>query len=44
MGFLQTIFGVGVFGIIAFIIYWVGIVLGVGTSVTEEEINNDPRI
>ena len=32
------------FGVIGFIIYWVGIVLGIGTRVTEDEIDSDPKI
>jgi hypothetical protein len=44
MEILQTIFGIVIFGIIGFIIYWVGIVLGVGPEVTKKEINNDPNL
>ena len=44
MAILQSIFGVGVLGIVGFIIYWVGIVLGVGPEVEEDIIDEDTRI
>jgi hypothetical protein len=44
MAILQSIFGVGVLGIIGFIIYWVGIVLGVGPEVEEEAVDESTKI
>ena len=44
MEIFQSIFAFIVLGIIGFIIYWVGIVLGIGPKVTQQDVNNDPRL
>jgi preprotein translocase subunit Sss1 len=44
MAILQTLLGLGSLGIIGFVIYWVGIVLGVAPKAEDEAINKDPKI
>jgi hypothetical protein len=41
---LQILMGIASFGIIGFILYWLGVALHAGPEVTQEEVNNDPRI
>jgi hypothetical protein len=41
---LQALLGIGSFGIIGFILYWLGVALHAGPEVTQDEVDNDPRI
>jgi len=41
---LQILLAVGSFGILGFILYWLGVALHAGPEVTKDQINNDPRI
>jgi hypothetical protein len=41
---LQILLGLGSFGIIGFVLYWLGVALHAGPEAEKNQINNDPRI
>jgi hypothetical protein len=41
---LQILLALGSFGIIGFILYWLGVALHAGPQVTKDQINKDLRI
>ncbi|MFA5991481.1 MAG: hypothetical protein WC794_04535 [Candidatus Doudnabacteria bacterium] len=43
MDILQILLGLGVLGIIGFVLYWFGVILKVGPKVTQDQIDKDPR-
>jgi hypothetical protein len=41
---LQILLAIGSFGILGFILYWLGVVLHAGPEVEQNQINKDPKI
>jgi hypothetical protein len=41
---LQILMALGAFGILGFILYWLGVMLHAGPEAEQNQINNDPRI
>jgi hypothetical protein len=44
MVIFQILFTVVAFGLAGFILYWVSVFLHTGLNVTQQEVNNDPRV
>jgi hypothetical protein len=44
MVILQILLGLASFGILGFILYWLGVALHAGPEVEKNEIDKDPRI
>ena len=44
MVILQILLAAASFGILGFILYWLGVALHAGPEVTKDQINKDPRI
>ena len=44
MGILEILLGIGSFGILGFILYWLGVALHAGPEVEENQVDKDIRI
>lgn len=41
---LQILLGMGSFGILGFILYWLGVALHAGPEAAKNQVSNDPRL